>query len=74
MRKELQLNIEAFIATEIETDGEILRYAEDKEEYIKRETRSKVLALGKSDEQGYVKEWNIAGHSVRISIKPLEGI
>lgn len=74
MRKELQLNIEAFIATEIEADGEILRYIEDKEEYIKRETRSKAFARSKSDEQGYVKEWNIAGHSVRISIKPLEGI
>jgi len=73
MRKELQLNIEAFISAGIEADKEILKYIETRKDYISRETRAENLSIGSIDNQGYIKEWNISGNKVKISIKSLEG-
>ncbi len=67
MRKELDLDVEEFIESYVEVDAQLV---EGWEEYIKNETRSKVLIFGKAE--GYVREWDIEGMQVRIGIKRLE--
>lgn len=71
MRKELDLDIEAFIKTKVEVkDEKIVELLENQREYISRETRSKLLEIStQAKHEGYVKEWDINNKHFVISIK-----
>ncbi len=71
MRKELNLDIEAFIRAGVAGDSEIISYAKENSEYIAGETRAKELTFGKAD-YSYTKTWKIAGKEVKIGIEPIE--
>lgn len=69
MRKEMNLNIEAFIEAGVEGDEEIIGYLEARRDYISRETRAREFNLGGIDASAYSKEWNISGRRVKISVR-----
>lgn len=71
MRKELDLDIEAFIKTKVEVkDEKIVELLKNQREYISRETRSKILEIStQAKHEGYVKEWDINNKHFVISIK-----
>ncbi len=72
MRKELDLNIEAYIEARVEVEEEIARYLESQKDYIARETRAKILKIGKVQHEGYKKEWKIGNIKAVISIKEIK--
>jgi len=71
MRKELDLDIEAFIKTRVEVkDEKIVELLKSQRDYISRETRSEELEIStEAKHEGYVREWDISGKSFVISIK-----
>jgi len=69
MRKELNLNVEAFINVNIEIKNEkVKEYIESRREYINRETRAKELHINRAHYSA-VKKWNIKGEEFYISIE-----
>ena len=69
MRKELELEMDAYINAVIDTDdNNILKALREKENYIKSETRIKDLRIEKVLNKGFVKQWNIEGANVKIEI------
>ncbi len=70
MRKELNLEVEAYIGTSIEVaDPGIVEVLEGQRDYISRETRSKPLKVSpKGKREGYTKEWAIRGNTFIISL------
>ncbi|AGK60827.1 Isoleucyl-tRNA synthetase [Archaeoglobus sulfaticallidus PM70-1] len=69
MRKELDLDVEEFIEVGISESEDFVKGFSD---YIKNETRAESLRFSKVDENAYIREWDIEGIKVRISIKRLK--
>lgn len=70
MRKEARLELEDLIHTRIQAPEAVARHAATWGEYIRRETRSKEIQFdGRAGAEGaLVKDWDIEGEKVRISI------
>ena len=68
MRKQANLNVEEYINSYVESNFE--SDLKNHEEYIKRETRSKILLFSK-DNKYIDKEWEIDGDKFLIGIKKL---
>lgn len=69
MRKEMDLNVEAFVDVNIEVDDKTLAgYINDKREYISNETRAKGL-YSNGPHKSFKKLWNIEGKRFIISIE-----
>lgn len=75
MRKELDLSVQAYISTLINTtDSDIIEALKVHNEYIKSETRSKTIELKTEiPKDYYTKSWNINGKKVIIGIKGVPG-
>jgi isoleucyl-tRNA synthetase len=75
MRKELDLDIEAFIEARVGVeDGKIVELlnCEDSWSYISSETRARKLMISpRINPAGYEKKWNIDGVEFHISVKEL---
>lgn len=71
MRKEQDLDIEAFIEANIEVeDPKIVSLLRKQRDYISRETRAEVLNISqKPEHRGYVKDWEIERSRFIMSIK-----
>ena len=68
MRKEMNLDVEDKITTELKIDKEKLKSLQNWESYIKGETRSKTLSFKDKPSGKLVKNWNIDETSVEIGI------
>lgn len=69
MRKELGLGIEDNIRVGIESgDNALLKAAARFRDYIAGEVRAAELVLGEGTVEGYVREWDIDGARVRITV------
>ncbi len=75
MRKEKDMNIEAFISASINVDRpDIIKLLEKQKDYITRETRVKELKVSNGlkakagGHTGYTKDWKIEGDTFTISI------
>ena len=69
MRKELELEVDAYITTRISAPSEQLPYLRAQQEYIARETRSRELVIAEEAQHfGHVREWSIDGSRVVISV------
>ncbi len=75
MRKELDLDIEAFIEARVGVDDEKvveLLNQENSRSYISNETRARKLLISREIKaDGYGKKWNIDGLEFHISVKEL---
>src|SRR5947209_18030637 len=73
MRKDLDLDVDDFIATVIKTDKELAASLDSQKAFIARETRSRSLTFThKPVESEHVVEWNdVDGHTVTIGVTPL---
>src|SRR3989475_762164 len=73
MRKDLDLDVDDFIAAVINTDKEFAASLESQKAFIARETRSRSLAFtDKPVESEHVVEWkDVDGHAVTIGVTPL---
>jgi isoleucyl-tRNA synthetase len=76
MRKELDLDIEAFIEARVSVENEkiieLLNSAEAKS-YISNETRARKMEISRKIEaKGYEKKWSIDGEEFTISIQELK--
>ncbi len=69
MRKELDLDVEEKIQTEIKVDTTKKKYLKKWEDYIKAETRSKKLDFVEKPEGKLSKKWKIDNFYVDISIR-----
>ena len=72
MRKEKDMNIEAFITASIKVDNPgITELLKKQKEYITRETRVKELVISNGSDAvagGYTRDWRIEGDTFTISI------
>ena len=73
MRKDLDLDVDDFIATVIKTDKEFAASLDSQKAFIARETRSRSFAFtDKPVESEHVVEWkDVDGHAVTIGVTPL---
>src|SRR5256712_5292055 len=73
MRKDLDLDIDDFIATVIKTNKEFAATLEAQQAFIARETRSRSLTFtDKAVASEHVVEWkDVDGHGVTIGVTPL---
>src|SRR5438128_5416630 len=73
MRKDLDLDVDDFIATVIKTDKELAASLDSQKAFIARETRSRSLTFtDKPVESEHVVEWkDVDGHAVTIGVTPL---
>src|SRR5437867_12395269 len=73
MRKDLDLDVDDFIATVIKTDKEFGSSLDSQKAFIARETRSRSLTFAdKPVESEHVIEWkDVDGHAVTIGVTPL---
>lgn len=73
MRKELNLNVEAFIEALVEVkDSDVVKLLNTQLDYISRETRAKTLEISeKVKHRGYEREWEIEGERFVISVREL---
>ena len=73
MRKDLDLDVDDFIATVIKTDKEFAASLDSQKAFIARETRSRTLTFtDKPVESEHVVEWkDVDGHAVTIGVTPL---
>src|SRR3989449_948806 len=73
MRKDLDLDVDDFIATVIKTDKEFASSLDSQKAFIARETRSRSLTFtDKPVESEHVVEWkDVDGHAVTIGVTPL---
>ena len=67
MRKEMRLQETEIVSACVECDREFAKYITENKTIIEKETRSRI-ALGKSPEKGYEKEWEIEGSQLLITI------
>jgi isoleucyl-tRNA synthetase len=70
MRKELDLDVEQHIETQVVISKEYEKAIEDWKEYIAHETRSDPFVLTESVDGKQVKKWNINEVTVTIGITP----
>jgi len=68
MRKELNLNVEDKISTEIKVDSERKKMLQQWESYIKEETRSKKISYAEKPTGNLVKKWDIDELEAEIGI------
>src|SRR3989441_4008446 len=73
MRKDLDLDVDDFIAAVINTDKEFAASLDQQKAFIARETRSRSLTFtDKPVESEHVVEWkDVDGHAVTIGVTPL---
>src|SRR5207244_967907 len=73
MRKEIDLEVDDFIATVVKTNKEFAATLAPQVAFMARETRSRRFAFTDKDvESEYVVEWNdVDGRSVTIGVTPL---
>jgi isoleucyl-tRNA synthetase len=73
MRKEINLDVDDFIATTLKSGRDLAAALESQKAEIARETRSRTLAFSTGAvEAEYIVEWNdVDGQSVTIGITPL---
>ncbi len=73
MRKEIDLDVDDYIATTIRASRELAAAVQARKEEIERETRSRTLSFAeKTVEAEYVVEWNdVEGQSITVGMTPL---
>jgi len=73
MRKDLDLDVDDFIATVIKTDKDFAASLDSQKAFIARETRSRSLTFtDRPVESEHVVEWkDVDGHAVTIGVTPL---
>jgi isoleucyl-tRNA synthetase len=69
MRKELDLDVEDKISTQIKIEKGKLNALKNWEDYIKTETRSKIIDYVDRPSGSLVKKWNIDESEIEIGIK-----
>ncbi len=69
MRKELDLNVDAYIEVWIKGDSEILDAVNKMLDYVKNETRAINVNFNEPPEDTYTKEWEVDEKRIIISIK-----
>ncbi len=70
MRKEMDLQVDEFI--EVWVDLPSGMDIGEWEDYVRNETRAKMIEFRSPPEGAFVREWNIEGSSVKIGLKRLE--
>jgi isoleucyl-tRNA synthetase len=72
MRKELDLDVEDFVNTQIKARDTLRELVHDWRDYIRNETRSRKLEFVEDDvKEEYQVEWNVEGETINIGITPL---
>ncbi len=70
MRKDLDMSVEEYVKTEVQSSGRLQAYFEEWRDYICTETRTKNLSLVKQRPKGsIVKDWAVEGERVIIGLK-----
>ncbi len=72
MRKDMKLDVEEFIEAKVQAPVSLIEYFKEWKDYIKNETRSRVLDFIESPEGDEVKTWEVEGEEITIAITPLK--
>lgn len=72
MRKDMHLDVEEYIRTEVAAEPKLLNYFNQWREHIMRETRSRSINFVDNVEGDHVKAWDIQGKEIKIGIKPVQ--
>ncbi len=69
MRKELNLSVEDYVQTEVQSSGRLRKFLGEWRDYICTETRTKELALVAGKPKGsFVKPWDVEGEKIIIGL------
>ncbi len=72
MRKEIDLDVEDYIRTQVKVKVELTKMLEEYEDYISAETRSRSFEFVPEElTEEYVVEWNVEGEVIGLAITPL---
>jgi isoleucyl-tRNA synthetase len=72
MRKEIDLDVEDFIRTQVKVRVELTKILEEYEGYISSETRSRSFEFVPEElTEEYMVEWNVEGEAIGLAITPL---
>ncbi len=72
MRKEIDLDVEDFIRTQVKVKVELMKMLEEREDYISTETRSRSFEFVPEElTEEYIVEWNVEGEVIGLAITPL---
>ncbi len=71
MRKDMNLDVEEFVSTEVKTSATIAEYFKVWRDHIMKETRSRGLILTDKPEGEYSVDWKVEGNDIRISVTSL---
>ncbi len=72
MRKEIDLDVEDYIRTQVKVKVELTKMLEEYDEYISTETRSRSFEFVPEElTEEYVVEWNVENEVIGLAITPL---
>lgn len=72
MRKEIDLDVEDFIRTQVKVRVELTKALEEFDDYISAETRSRSFEFVPEElTEEYIVEWNVEGEAIGLAITPL---
>jgi isoleucyl-tRNA synthetase len=72
MRKEIDLDVEDFIRTQVKVRVELTKVLEEYDDYISSETRSRSFEFVPEElTEEYMVEWNVEGEAIGLAITPL---
>jgi isoleucyl-tRNA synthetase len=72
MRKEIDLDVEDFIRTQVKVKVELTKMLEEYEDYISLETRSRSFEFVPEElTEEYIVEWNVEAEAIGLAITPL---
>jgi isoleucyl-tRNA synthetase len=71
MRKDMKLDVEEFISTEVKASATMTEYFKDWKDHIMKETRSRKLMFTDKPEGEYSVDWKVEGGGIHISVTSL---
>ncbi len=71
MRKDMKLDVEEYIKTEVSAEQRLRAYFNQWRNHIMKETRSRSISFNEEPAEGS-KAWDIQGKDVHISLKPVQ--
>ena len=72
MRKDMGLNVEEFIRTEIECSPKVEAFIDTWKDHISRETRARQFETVTGPKGDYIVEWNVASEALLVGVTSLK--
>jgi isoleucyl-tRNA synthetase len=71
MRKDMKMDVEEFISTEVKASATMTEYFRTWKDHIMKETRSRKLVFTEKPEGEYSVDWKVEGDDIHISVTSL---